>query len=586
MPREPHWLEQRYKDLFPKRLTESNGSRPHVEGVPADLDRYVAAALKGVIGDLRKATEGERNTQLNKSAYRLGRLIGGMRLDETLARSFLVDTARGIGLPDDETHKTIDSGILAGKREPFTPDGNDYVTAAAMVAEAFPPSVDWHVTLDPNRIDTTDWLIEGIVERGQLCVLYAPPKTHKSLIVQWLCAQLALQCTVLYIDFENTEKDLFRRFGQPGMQCEPEDLKRLIYLQFPPLPPLDTVVGGATLLRWVDQCKPALVVIDTTSRVVSGAENDSDTFRALYNRTLVYIKALGIGILRIDHSGKDAALGQRGSSAKNDDVDAVWQLVQQDESLFMLRCTHQRTGHHPDIIPLRKETAPLRFVRLTDTPVPMGPLSMDQLVMEMDRLGVSADIPQRDIHHFVLNLGLKATQRDTKRAQAYRVDRRNELALVLPEMPESQPESLIKSHDQRVAVSLPDHKITESSLFPALGPNHSTESLRFGLRPGEAVEAGSHTGGAISPPVIRPSDAPHLATVVSVLGNNVSIVECSSRDSSACTVSIGLIHIAGQAVCKPCAYKRAKGHRCCKGSGYTLRPSCMDCPLFATAVEP
>jgi hypothetical protein len=35
---------------------------------------------------------------------------------------------------------------------------------------------------------------------------------------------------------------------------------------------------------------------------------------------------MGITELRIDHAGKEATKGQRGSSAKNDDVDVVSQL--------------------------------------------------------------------------------------------------------------------------------------------------------------------------------------------------------------------------------------------------------------------
>lgn len=592
MPREPHWLEQRYKDIFPKRFKEPlNGTRPNAT-MPADLSRYVAAAFKGVISDLRKATEGDRNTQLNISAYRLGRLISGMQLDENVARAFLEESARAIGLERDETSKTIQSGIEAGKLEPYTPDGNDYLDPADAIdlVNVSVPSlssslVDWSVVLDPNRVDVNDWIIEGIVERGQLCVLYAPPKTHKSLIVQWLCAEIVRQHTVLYLDFENTEKDLFRRFGPPGMQRSPEQLTRLKYAQFPPLTPLDTVAGGAMLVAWVDECRPDLVVIDTTSRVVSGPENDSDTFRALYNRTLVHIKALGIGILRIDHSGKDVALGQRGSSAKNDDVDAVWQLIKQSDEIFVLRCTHQRTGHHPDVITLHKEIGPLRFVRSMDAAISAGPLSTEQLAMEMDRLKVPLSVSHNDIHHFVRNIGLNVSQRAAQRARQLRKDRVENAALVMSDLSESLAESKIKSLDQQLPNHSPNHSAADSNVFPASGPNHSTESLR--ITPGAGVPEApeSLTGGPIRPPVIRGADAQALATVLSVFGKNVSIVECALKVSPTCTGTSGLIDVAGQSVCKPCAYERGKNKRCCKGTGYLLNRSCMDCSLFGSAIS-
>ena len=38
------------------------------------------------------------------------------------------------------------------------------------------------------------------------------------------------------------------------------------------------------------------------------------------------LKDADIALLRIDHAGKDLTRGQRGTSAKNDDVDVVWFL--------------------------------------------------------------------------------------------------------------------------------------------------------------------------------------------------------------------------------------------------------------------
>ena len=38
------------------------------------------------------------------------------------------------------------------------------------------------------------------------------------------------------------------------------------------------------------------------------------------------LKEAGIALLRIDHAGKDLTRGQRGTSAKRDDVEVVWFL--------------------------------------------------------------------------------------------------------------------------------------------------------------------------------------------------------------------------------------------------------------------
>ena len=59
---------------------------------------------------------------------------------------------------------------------------------------------------------------------------------------------------------------------------------------------------------------------------MSGEENSADTIKNFYQHTGMPLKAAGIALLRIDHAGKDLTRGQRGTSAKRDDVDVVWLL--------------------------------------------------------------------------------------------------------------------------------------------------------------------------------------------------------------------------------------------------------------------
>ena len=75
--------------------------------------------------------------------------------------------------------------------------------------------------------------------------------------------------------------------------------------------------------------------------------------RAFYRHTGLALKARGVAVLRTDHSGKDVAKGQRGSSAKNDDVDVVWQLNRKDEGLTLKR-THSRISWVPDVVNIRR----------------------------------------------------------------------------------------------------------------------------------------------------------------------------------------------------------------------------------------
>ena len=96
----------------------------------------------------------------------------------------------------------------------------------------------------------------------------------------------------------------------------------------------------------MDRHNPDVVFLDTISRMVDGEENSADTWLGLYRHTLKPLKASGRSSVRLDHFGKDRERGARGNSAKDQDVDAVWELAPTERggSLLQLRRTHTRRG--------------------------------------------------------------------------------------------------------------------------------------------------------------------------------------------------------------------------------------------------
>ncbi len=130
-----------------------------------------------------------------------------------------------------------------------------------------------------------------------------------------------------------------------------------------------------------------LVVLDTVSRVIDGDEDASDTFRALYRHVVIPLKAAGTAVLRLDHSGKDASRGQRGSSSKNDDVDAVWLLTRRTDGKLDLRRTHSRTNHGAEYLEIVRRLEPLRH----DVPTFGQPSEADEVARRLDDLGVPRD---------------------------------------------------------------------------------------------------------------------------------------------------------------------------------------------------
>lgn len=220
-------------------------------------------------------------------------------------------------------------------------------------------------TNDPTQ---KDWLIEPFLANGRAHALYASAKAGKSYVALQAIAAACVPghtswatvpgepVTVLYLDYEMTEDDLRERLSIFGYGAG-DDFSRLHYVKASLLgADLDTKDGGRALLDAALGWGVRLVVVDTMSRAVSGDENDADTVRKFYQHTGRLLKAHGIAWLRIDHAGKDGDKGQRGSSAKNDDVDVVWRLERLDAGARLTR-THSRVFWVDDEILLRNVEA-------------------------------------------------------------------------------------------------------------------------------------------------------------------------------------------------------------------------------------
>lgn len=254
--------------------------------------------------------------------------------------------------------------------------------------------IDWF-TFWSREHGEEDWLVEPIVPRGRQVAMWAVHKTGKSLLTLELAAALATgrsafgqavaePVDVIYLDMEMTEDDLYDRLVDLGYGPD-IDLDPLHYYLLPALPPLDTAAGSAMLLDLVARHSPALLVIDTMARVVEGEENSADTYRAFYRHTGLHMKARGVAVLRLDHGGKDASLGQRGSSAKGDDVDVVWQLKPTDNGLQLDRKAARMSWVPETVSLVRHEEDGLRHTLGLSADWPAGTKALADV---LDELGV------------------------------------------------------------------------------------------------------------------------------------------------------------------------------------------------------
>ena len=102
---------------WPEWLTPKT-ERPVLVAVPEAVgSRYADRAIEGIAADLRAAVEGTRNDTLNRTAFRGGQLVGAGLAAEATVRDALLAASP---LPEEETLRTLNSGLEAGKKKPRT----------------------------------------------------------------------------------------------------------------------------------------------------------------------------------------------------------------------------------------------------------------------------------------------------------------------------------------------------------------------------------------------------------------------------------------------------------------------------------
>jgi RecA-family ATPase len=196
--------------------------------------------------------------------------------------------------------------------------------------ESIPGYVDLYKLLHSPPYEET-WIASHLVPKGRMVALVGPAKSGKSLLALHCAAAIAsgrpflgkptIQSTVLYIDQENIPlSDTKPRLEEMGYQWE-ELEEHLIYSSYGDFADFNTLKGANKLLGHIRGHNVQVVIIDTISRVVTGKENDNDTWNELHKHLERHLKNEGISLLRLDHTGKDTEKGPRGGSAKLGDVD-------------------------------------------------------------------------------------------------------------------------------------------------------------------------------------------------------------------------------------------------------------------------
>jgi hypothetical protein len=333
---------------------------------PGGAGKWQPAYGRHLVGIRRAVIVADKDAPGREHALKvrelIARYVGTLTIVEAAEGKDAADhLAAGYGIEDFRPVSSSDADA------PDAPDSDTADTqdtqdgGLAALAVKYVP-VDWEAAWK-GQPDAVEWLIEPVLEAGTVNSLFALPGTGKSLLaLEWALRLVRSGRTVVYLDDENRLSDIVERLQAFG--AEPAELGRLLLYSFAGLPPLDTLAGGVDLLALAVGADAALVVLDTTSRMVAGKENDSDTFLALYRFAMRPLKSRGITVLRLDHPGKDAERGQRGSSAKDGDVDTIWLLKETLRGKkYLLERRKSRSGHGAgEILEVERRYAPVCHV--------------------------------------------------------------------------------------------------------------------------------------------------------------------------------------------------------------------------------
>ncbi|MDX3070081.1 AAA family ATPase, partial [Streptomyces sp. ND04-05B] len=335
-----------------------------VGGMVAEQKQLHPITVRAEIEKLKRLGEVENGLLLNR--------LGAQTIEPLMAQAFaerIADVAKIRRHDEHSTRKKMEiaRGATAEELDKLDEQHRQYEDRRATTGHG--PSHLTAAFLDWNPFFATNFgaveLLPGkLLAPGQQITIVGDGKAGKSLLVQeWLWRMATGQSflgdrpqpsiPLLYVDAENGHQDIQERFLSYG--AGPGRMGLMTYASFPPIRPLDTAGGGADLMAMVRESGAQLVCLDTVSRFISGPENDADTWLSLYRHTLLPLKRAGIASVRLDHLGKDGERGARGSSAKTQDVDHVWELRAQGGGTLLLKRTHTRTGIGPDAFVLVRQ---------------------------------------------------------------------------------------------------------------------------------------------------------------------------------------------------------------------------------------
>jgi hypothetical protein len=326
----PAWL----RDLIAGRPDRA----PAAPGQASPSSPYGNGALNRAVGEVFNAPEGRRNDVLNRQAFSIGQIMAAEAIDYDVAEQALVRAGIANGLTEQEAAATARSGLEDGMASPRQPKAE-----AGRAIRLLTPE-------DLRALPPLEWLIEGVLTKRGLSVVFGPSGAGKTFLVIDLALSIAMGASydgrathhgsVIYVAAE----------GLAGMQrrLDAWQLSRGlpslhgIWIHDEPLNLMDER-GLPAFIAAVRETAPApaLIILDTLALCIPGGDENSARDMGLAIAAAKRLqRELQAAVMLVHHTGKGGET-ERGSGALRGAADTMI-AVRPEGATVRVECSKQK----------------------------------------------------------------------------------------------------------------------------------------------------------------------------------------------------------------------------------------------------
>ena len=307
-----------------------------------------------------------RNHRANEVAYIIGGFIAAGHLDPDYAIDVLAEAAEANGMVADDGEgsavATLESGLEAGAHEPHPDAGHeaDWVTPA----QAYETPKLLYTLSDLANLPPIEFLVDGVLPARSLSVVFGPSGTYKSFLVLDWALSIASgrpwagheteKGHVVYVAAEGASGVLkrARAWMEANPGYDPSDRLRVVPRAVK-LTDEDSVYELRSALHEELAESPALIIVDTFARSMTGDENSSTDVGAVVDTVDAIRHDHGATVLLVHHSGRQEG-HERGSTALEGAMDARYEMSAIQETLqATLKCRKMKDREEPKPVHLQ-----------------------------------------------------------------------------------------------------------------------------------------------------------------------------------------------------------------------------------------